>query len=357
MAGGGTDKPKPRLADIAAAAGVSIATVSRVLDDHPAIKPETKARVRAVAEAHGYPLRDPASEKPRRSRVIKPRRPGSIAVVMATALPTGSRLCNAFELHLLGGIGAAMRDRGLDFSVSALAPYDDKTLDAFMASHPYEGVVFFGQSQFHEGLNQHADGPRPFVVWGIEAPDQRYCSVGSNNFEGGLVATNHLLRLGRRRIAYVGQAAMITSAQTGFSQLAQRLTGFRAALSAADCPADLIATRPAPTGMQAGAAAVEHLLGQGARFDAIVASSDLVAIGAMEALARHGLDVPGDVAVVGYDDSEVASLVRPRLTTMRQNVIMAGDMLVAKLLRAMAGYQIRSERLPTELVIRESCGG
>ena len=347
---------KPRLADIAKAAGVSIATVSRVLDDHPAIKPDTKAKVRAVAQTQNYPLRDVAEPKQRKVRIHKPRRLGSICVVLPAALPVGARLANSFEVNLLGGIGAAMRDNGLDLSISAQAPHDDKSLISFMASHPYDGIIFFGQSQFHGGLNELAQGPRPFVVWGVEAPDQRYCSIGTDNFAGGMIATNHLIRQGRRRIAFVGQAAVITSAQTRLSQSAARLAGYRAAGEAAELPSDMAMITSASTGRQAGIDGVDRLMRQGIAFDAIVANSDMAAIGAIRALSLHGLDVPHDVAVVGYDDSEVASLVQPALTSVRQDIGAAGSLLVGKLLRAMSGYQIKSERLPTELVIRESCG-
>lgn len=347
---------KPRLADIAAAAGVSVATVSRVLSDHPAILPETKARVRALAEAKGYPLRDAAS-RPRKARVRRPRQHGSVCAVMPVALPAGSRLANAFELNLLGGVGAAMRDHGLDFSISAHAPHDDASLIQFMEKHPYDGVIFFGQSQFHEGLNALADGPRPFVVWGVETPEQRYCSVGSDNFACGYRATQHLVSLGRRRIAFIGQASPITTAQTRHSQLSERLHGFRTALAAADLPSDITVMRPASSGLQAGKLAVRDLLDRGTTFEAIVASSDLVALGAIQVLRAEGLRVPEDVAVVGYDDSEFARLIQPQLTTMRQDPIRGGSLLVTKLLRAMAGYEIKSERLPMELVVRESCGG
>lgn len=351
-----SQRRKPRLADIARAAGVSIATVSRALDDHPAIMPETKAKVRAAAQAQNYPMRDATEPKQRKARVHKPRRPGSICAVLPVALPVGARLANPFEVNLLGGIGAAMRDNGLDLSISAQAPYDDKALIQFMSNHPYDGIIFLGQSQFHEGLNSLAQGPRPFVVWGVEVPDQHYCSIGTDNFAGAMLATNHLIRQGRRRIAFVGQAPVITSAHTRLSQTAARLAGYRAAMAAADLPPDLNIVTAASTGRQAGIDAVELLFRQGIPIDAIVASSDMAAIGAIHALLCRGIAVPHDVAVVGYDDSEVASLFRPALTTIRQDIIAAGRLLVGKLLRAMAGHQIRSERLPTELVIRESCG-
>lgn len=350
-------RQRPTLADIAAEAGVSIATVSRVLDDHPAIKPETKARVNRIAVAQGYPMRDTSAAKQHRSRVRKPKLRGSICVVMPAALPIGRQLANPFELSLLGGIGAALRDQGRDFSISAQAPYDDKSLATFMASHTYDGIIFFGQAQYHDRLNALAQGARPFVVWGIDVPEQKYCSIGTDNFDGGLRATSHLLALGRRHIAFVGHMAPITSAQTRFSQVAERMSGYKTALAAADLPSGLMLVRSAVTGMQAGAEAVEALYASGEPFDAIVASSDHVAIGAIDAIMKRGMVVPRDVAVVGYDDSEVASLVRPRLTTMRQDAIIAGDLLVSKLLRAMAGSPVISQRLPTELVIRESCGG
>lgn len=346
---------KPRLIDVAQAAGVSVATVSRVLDDHPAITPETKARVAAIARELGYPLREGGKDKAK-SRNRKPKRSGSICAVMPVALPSGSRLANSFELNLLGGIGAAMRDHGLDFSISCQAPYDDASLARFMATHPYDGIIFLGQSQFHSGLNRMARGSRPFIVWGVETPDQLYCSVGSNNAEGGWQATSHLVKLGRKRIAFIGQAAPITTAQTRQAQLSERLSGFRSALAGAGLAADLTMLRPAPSGMQAGMEAVQTLLDQQADFDAIVASSDLVAVGAMRVLHERGRRVPDDVAIVGYDDSEAARLAHPQLTTIRQDTILAGHLLVSKLLRMMAGYQVRSERLPTELVVRESCG-
>lgn len=344
------------MADIAALAEVSVATVSRALADHPAITPETKARVLAAAKAQGYALNS-IPRKIRHAQFRRPRKAGSICIVMPVAHQLGSPLANAFELSLLGGIGAAMRDRGIDFQISAHAPFDDISLAKFMASHPYHGVIFLGQSQYHTALNKLADSPRPFVVWGVEAPGQRYCSVGSNNFEGGFSAAEHLLGLGRRQLVFIGQSAPITSAQTGLSQLAERRAGFSAAHTAMGVAPGKFVMRSRGPGRQAGSDAIEELLDQGHKFDGIVGSSDYIAIGAIEALVKRGCSVPGDVAVIGYDDSEVADFARPGLTSIRQDTILAGDLLVSKLLRLMDGHQVRSERLPTTIVIRESCGG
>jgi DNA-binding LacI/PurR family transcriptional regulator len=116
-------------------------------------------------------------------------------------------------------------------------------------------------------------------------------------------------------------------------------------------------TVPAHFGVQAAEAAVDALIARRVPFDGIVAASDLIALGAIRALIRAGRSVPGDVAVVGFDDLQLARYSRPALTTIRQDTMLAGRLLVAKLLNSDAAGELLSERLPTDLVVRESCGG
>ena len=92
-------------------------------------------------------------------------------------------------------------------------------------------------------------------------------------------------------------------------------------------------------------------------FDAIFASSDMIALGAIRALQRHGISMPGDVSIVGYDDVQLARYNRPALTTIRQDLSKAGSLMVAKLLNSASAQDMMSERLPTDLIMRESCGG
>ena len=96
---------------------------------------------------------------------------------------------------------------------------------------------------------------------------------------------------------------------------------------------------------------------RGVKFDGIVATSDMLAIGAMRALSMHGMTVPGDVSIIGYDDIDVASYSSPALTTIRQDVLKAGHLLVTKVLRQLSGHNSPSERLQTDLIVRGSCGG
>ena len=347
-------KSAPRLVDLAALTGFSVATVSRSLADHPGISDDTKSRVRAAALEHGYPIRPAPSSAEAAAARRKDR--NRIGLVMPAALSAGSPLANPFELSLIGGIGAALRDRHFDFSIAWQAPHDDKSLMKFMARSKYDGLIFIGQSQYHGALNRLADMGRAFVVWGVEAEDQAYCSIGSDNFQGGYRATSHLVRLGRRRIVFLGQSAALASAQTRFSQTAVRLEGYRAAIEGGGLPVVPAMVQASLGTSEAAADAVENLLERNIVFDGIVAASDTIAIGAIRALRQRGHHVPRDVSVIGYDDSDLASHVHPRLTTVRQDTLKAGNLLVSKLLRLMDGHSVASERLPTEIVIRDSCG-
>lgn len=336
--------------DIAAELGISTATVSRAMAGNTAISEDTRELVMQAAARIGY-VAPKRTARPVRSDLAE-----HICIVFPVALGHGDQLANPFELSLLGGIGAALRERRRDFSISWQTPHDDKSLIEFVQSAPYRGFIFFGQSQFHEALNKLGGSNRSLVVWGVETEGQRYCSVGTDNFQGAFRATKHLIRTGRSRIAFLGSMPPIATARTGLSQIAQRLEGYKAALASEGLSVDPGIIQTPYSNRYEGADAVDNMMERGNRFDALVAASDIVALGALQALQRHGLRVPEDVAVIGYDDIDVASFSSPQLSTVRQDVIKAGNMLVSKVLRMMDGHRATSERLPTELIIRGSCG-
>ena len=345
-----TRRNGPTLGSIAAETGVSVATVSRVLTGHSAISDETRERVLSTAERLGY------AHVPQKVPHAAPTLSDQICLVVPVATAHGSQLANPFELALIGGVGTAMRERRRDMSIVWQTPYDDTTLAQFLDQSAYAGVIFLGQSQFHDTLNRYAALGKPLVAWGVEVAGQSYCSIGGDNHEGGFQATAHLLRKGRRRIAFIGAMPPIAAARTPFSQVAIRLEGYRSALAAHDVAFDPAMIQTPAAGRSEGAEAVDNLLERGIAFDAIVAASDLVALGAIQTLRQRGLRVPEDVAVIGYDDIDAAALSTPGLTTIRQDAIKAGNLLVSKLLRIIDGHRAKSERLPTDLVIRASCG-
>jgi DNA-binding LacI/PurR family transcriptional regulator len=335
-------KKLTRLEDLAALAGVSISTVSRALNDHAAVNARTKQQIWQLAREHDYPFR---------SYMPMGATGAEATISIVTPAPQGreGRLDDPFFLQLLGGVAEAARERRCDVLVSHVTPLSFEDLSALMNANRADGVVFLGQSSLHHAFNRLAQEDGRFVVWGAQLPDQDYCSVGSDNLLGGQRACSHLIRLGRKRILFLGDAEA--------PEVAQRLRGYRAALEQAGLPVDPELIVPAHLEIESAEASVDALLAHGLGFDGIVAASDLIALGAIRALQHTGVEIPRDVSVVGYDDVPFARYSRPALTTISQDAGKAGRLLVSKLLNAVGNRPIRSERSPTNLIVRESCGG
>lgn len=330
-----------RLEDLARLANVSIATVSRALNDSPSVRTETKRRIWALAREHDYALRH-------RSPVVPVGASPVVAVVIPVPQGRAGRLDDPFFLELTGGLGQAARESNCDILVSHVVPTDFDEIRLLMSSLRADGIIFLGQSVLHDVFNRLAEQETNFIVWGAELPGQRYCSVGSDNVKGGRRATAHLARLGHKRIAFFG------AAQT--PEMLQRFQGFSQALESAGLSVDDDLVLPIRFEIESAEHAVHRLLGKGVTYDAIFCASDLIALGAIRGLEKAGIRVPEDIAVVGYDDILLARYSRPALTTISQAFADAGRLMVSKLLNAPEGVEIQSERLPTTLIIRESCG-
>jgi DNA-binding LacI/PurR family transcriptional regulator len=219
-----------------------------------------------------------------------------------------------------------------------------------MSTSRADGVVFLGQSTLHAALNKLAEKESRFVVWGAQLPDQAYCSVGSDNLAGARRATSHLIRLGRKRIVFLGDIED--------PEPVQRHRGYLDALAQAGLPVDPALIVPAHFEVESAEAAVDALIHHDVAFDGVVAASDLIALGAIRALQHAGRHVPRDVSVIGFDNVRFARYASPALSTISQDTAKAGRLLVSKLLDAGEGKMTsRSERLPAELIVRESCGG
>jgi DNA-binding LacI/PurR family transcriptional regulator len=332
---------KVRLEDIAREAGVSIATVSRALADNPAVNDGTKRRIWDLARTRGYQMR---------GLPINARSAAKATLSVIIPKPQGRDgwLLDPFFQELLGGIGEAARAQSCDYLVSHADPKNYDDLSRLMDSTRCEGLIFLGQSFLHERLNRLVGHPMKFVVWGGQLPGQIYPSVGSDNFRGGKSAAAHLIRLGRKRIAFFGD--------TDAPEIRQRFEGYREALREGDLAFDAALVFPAHFEIESAANSMSALINRGTDFDAAVCSSDLIAIGAIRALRRHGRSVPDDVAIVGYDDIQLARFIDPPLTTIGQDLTLAGRLMVMKLLDAEIPSDVRGERLPTALIQRESCG-
>lgn len=329
---------KTTLEDLAKLAGVSVSTVSRALNDHPLISTRTKQLIWSLARDHDYPFRQSMPTAPIGAE-------GSIVIVTPYFHGRPLPLSHPFFLELLASIGEAARARDCDFTVSHVAPATYEDLVLATTTSRASGVIFLGQSAMHKELNRLTETNARFVVWGAKLPGQLYRSIGSDNLLGGTRATAHLARLGRRRIAFVGGTD---------PEAMQRRRGYEAALKKSGLEFEPHLICNVEFELESAEAAVTGLLNRGIEFDGVVGASDLIALGAIRALQRFGRAVPRDVSVVGYDDMLLSRLSTPSLTTIRQDTREAGRLLVGGILDPLS--QTGFDRLPTELIVRESCG-
>lgn len=327
-----------RLEDLAKMAGVSISTVSRALNDHPLISLQTKKKIWALAREHNYPFRSTMPAAPVGSE-------GSIVVVTPHMQGRPLPLSHPFFLELLASIGEAARARDCDFTVSHTAPRNFDDLLSVTTMSRANGVIFLGQAMLHDEFNRLADTDSNFVVWGAHLPGQKYRSVGSDNGLGGRRATLHLTRLGRKAVAFVGSSD---------PEAMQRRQGYIEALAAHGLEPDPALDIRVDFGFESAETALRKLLARGHNIDGVVASSDLIALGAIRALRKAGRAVPKDVSVVGYDDMLLARLSTPALTTIQQDTHEAGRRLVSQIMDPYSEQP--PEYLPTHLIVRESCG-
>ncbi len=333
---------KIRLEDLAKIAGVSVATVSRALNDHPAVNRVTKRRIWKIARDHNYVLNQDMPLSMSGSQA-------TIAIVIPPPHGREGRFSDPFYQEMISGVGEAARDMGCDLLLSHLTPKSQNDLASLMQNIKADGVIFLGQSYLHDRFNHLAQSTNKFIVWGQEIPGQKYCTVGSNNLQGGRRATSHLTRLGRKRIAYFGE--------TEGTEMKQRFQGYLNVLAENGLEFDPRLVVPTHFEMASSEAAVFNLLAKGIAIDGLFAASDIIALGAIRGLLRSGLSVPGDVSVVGYDNINLAGLTQPTLTTISQDLSRAGKLMVSKLIGSISNDETHSEIVATELVVRESCGG
>lgn len=333
-------RTRTRLEDLAKAAGVSIATASRSLNNSPAVNDDTKRRIWKLARELNYNF------KPSMPALISSSS-STIAVVMPQSSERRDRSLDPFHQELIAAICEAARTVGCDVLITHATINDHTDLSNLMAANRANGIIFLGQSEYHEQFNKLAETQTRFIVWGAELPDQRYCSIGSDNLRGGQRATSHLISQGRRRIAFIGT--------TESHESRQRFAGYLAAHQNDVVNVDPELILAASFEIESAEAAIDSLISRDIKFDGIVASSDVLALGAIRSLTRAELKVPKDVSIIGYDNIQLASYMQPALTTVSQDLPKAGRLMVSKLLAFGDGASMRSERLPSNLVIRETC--
>ena len=338
-----TIRGKPTSLDIAHLAGVSQPTVSRALRGSPMVNEETRKRILAIAEQLNYKVDKNASN-------LRAQETGTLALLLFEDPTSDESHINPFFLPMLGSITRTCARLGKDLLISFQQLSNDWHAD-YADSHKADGLILLGYGDYlaYEGkLSTLLAQGTPFVRWGAVLPDQPGLSIGCDNVGGGRLAGEHLARLGRRRVAFLGDAS------SHYPEFLERFDGCDAALREAGAAMDRALQVDAESSEESGEAAARELLARGHPFDAVFAASDLIAIGAMRALVEHGLRIPEDVAVIGFDDIPAARIATPALTTVNQDTTRAGELLVARLVALVEGDPADSERLPTSLVVRRS---
>jgi DNA-binding LacI/PurR family transcriptional regulator len=331
----------PTLEQVAALARVSRSTVSRVVNDHPKVSPAARASVEAAIATLGYVPNAAA-------RSLATRRGGSIALVIRE--PDPRVLQEPFFGGVLRSIGASLREVDLQLLL-LVEPADAwQRLERSLTGGLVEGAILLSVHAEDPLPARLADRGLPIVLSGRPSgPADRLASVDADNVLGGRQATEHLLDTGRSRIAAVAGPQDMPVA-------VDRLAGYRAASQEAGHASDGALVGQGDFTRAGGEQAARQLLAAAPDLDAVVAPSDLAAVGVLRVLAAAGRAVPDDVAVTGFDDSVVAEVSAPALTSIRQPLDELGRAMVRLLLEQVDGRSAPGERvvLPTELIRRAS---
>jgi DNA-binding LacI/PurR family transcriptional regulator len=331
--------------DIAQLAGVSQPTVSRALRGSTTVSEQTRKRIEAIARQLNYTVDKNASR-------LRTQETKTLALLFFEDPTPDDSLINPFFLSMLGSITRTCAHRGYDLLISFQQLSSNWHVD-FEDSRKADGIILLGYGDYelyHERLEKLVEQGTHFVRWGFVQAGQPGTTIGCDNFRGGYDAVQHLISKGRRRIAFIGDAS------SHYPEFHDRYRGACEAQKSNGIP--IIAARQvdAITTEQSGHDAAIALIARKVKFDAIFAASDLIAIGAMRALEEHGLEVPADIAIVGFDDIPAASLAHPPLTTVQQDYRRAGEVLVDALLKQIRNEQADTTALPAKLIIRKSSG-
>jgi LacI family transcriptional regulator len=317
------------LAAVARLAGVSVPTVSKVVNGRSDVAPQTRSRIQELLHQHGYVT-------PVVRRVDDTERP-TIEV--------------QFEGDLKSYVAEAMEgvvDAAAESGVSVVISKPDRSRD--LATAGRRALIAVTSVYTPAYLTALTKAGFPLVVLDpLHLPRSEVNSVGSTNFAGGLAATQHLLSLGHRRIAYLGGPAMAVSNQA-------RVHGYQAAMEAEKAPVPRYYVRHGEFTYQNGLLGAAALLDLGKPPTAVFTGNDEIALGVIETARTRGMRVPEDLSVVGFDDTRLARMASPPLTTVRQPLREMGGVALRTALRLAGGEKVESHHieLATELVVRAS---
>ena len=352
----GPARARVTIGQVAELAGVSVSTVSRVLNGRSDVSAETRLAVEQVARSRGYATRRapaPGPVRPAPAPAPAPEPPdvagGRLTGLVGVTTTTSG---TAYFSAILAGITEALAEREMWALVCPTRQEHDRevsVLKRLMRSEMVGALLLLPEESPDELRRLRDDGLAFVVVDPLHDVGQDIPAVSADNSAGAYQATAHLLRLGHRRIG------VITGRGDGTATRA-RLQGHYAALAEAGVMPDPMLEVEADFLVQGGAAGAARLLGLATPPTAIFAFNDCMAIGALHTARSRGLRLPDDLSVVGFDDTPEAEAAYPALTTVHQPLRELGRMAVGQLVRLMDSHQLEPLHvaLATRLVVRSS---
>ena len=327
---------QPSIKDIARLANVSHPTVSRALQNSPLVNPRTAERIRKIADLAGYHASAVA-------RGLVTRRTRTIGLVVTTAT-------DPFTSEVFSGIEQEAHDRGycVFLAESKADPESERKVVRTFAERRVDGIIVTASRVGALYLPLLSEMMVPIVLVNNQHPGAFVHSVMIRNQEGERAAANYMIELGHKRIAYLGD-------QTGYQSDAERCAGYREALDAARIGFAPELVAPGDGKPEGGLRAMDQLLALADPPTAVCCYNDMMALGAIRSICMHGLRVPEDISVVGFDDLFFVSYTQPPLTTVRQPMRRMGKLAMESLFKLMSGDEEEIHiKVDAELVVRES---
>ncbi|RMF78940.1 MAG: LacI family transcriptional regulator [Chloroflexi bacterium] len=327
------------LHDVAKRAGVSTATVSKVLSNTPYFTDTTRDKVMAAVEELGYTPNLAA-------RALSSGKSHIIAVVFPYVFEAIFE--DPLVLRILEGIESESRERGYNLLLSTPRLTKDNAdphYQQLIASGYVDGVIALDNLPSISALEPAHKRKIPAVAIGYHETD--YC-VRSDDFSGGQQLLQHLVAFGHRDIGIIA-----VPEETHFS-ITHRLRGVRAAADEAGIDYDAMPRADGDFGIASGDKATKTLLTEHPELTALLCLNDRMAMGAIQQIRNMGLDVPSDISVVGYDDIPAAAIVAPPLTTINQQAPELGRAAAKMLFDILDGHKPERVEMPTHLIVRES---
>lgn len=323
--------------DIAKAAGVSHTTVSRALNNRSAISIETTERIQKLAKEMGY---IPSAV----AQSLHSRQTRTIGMVITT-------IADPFISRVVDGVESVAQEAGYSIFLASSHNDSEKELAVVDTFHRRRvDAIIVTSSRVGRLYSSQLDKIQiPIVLINNSEEGEYLYSVSADHVQGAQLAVEHLIKLGHRRIGYIGSAGRPGSSQ-------QRLVGYRTALEKAGILIDksLVFSSDSPLDIELNESIIQAISNSDAT--AIFCFNDMIAIGLMMACKNQNIIVPRQLSIIGFDDTEVSSFVSPTLTTIHQPRLRLGKLAMNMALDLLKGQPVTDKKLPCELLVRQSTG-